>query len=161
MDPGDHDEGEKHHLRNFIAMRVKFFSRILSSTLWQKLSRKLISWSQLMIQSKWWEVGRIIPYDFVMYDLDFCHFKTYEILHSALRHPVLTRLNVWYLEKLFDTISTFLSAGHWMPSDNNIINLWNACIFAYINSFQVSTHCDDGRHLIKWNVTKLNFKFRI
>ena len=88
MDPGDHNEGEKHHLRNFIAMRVKFFSRILSSTLWQKLSRKLISWSQLMIQSKWWEVGRIIPYDFVMYDLYFCHFKTYEILHSALRHPV-------------------------------------------------------------------------
>ena len=41
-----------------------------------------------MIQSKWWEVGRIIPYDFVMYDLYFCHFKTYEILHSALRHPV-------------------------------------------------------------------------
>ena len=88
MDPGDHNEGEKHHLRNFIAMRVKFFSRILSSTLWQKLSRKLISWSQLMIQSKWWEVGRIIPYVFVMYDLYFCHFKTYEILHSVLRHPV-------------------------------------------------------------------------
>ena len=88
MDSGDHNEGEKHHLRNFIAMRVKFFSRILSSTLWQKLSRKLISWSQLMIQSKWWEVGRIIPYDFVMYDLYFCHFKTYEILHSVLRHPV-------------------------------------------------------------------------
>ena len=93
MDPGDHNEGEKHHLRNFIAMRVKFFSRILSSTLWQKLSRKLISWSQLMIQSKWWEVGRIIPYDFVMYDLYFCHFKTYEILHSALRHPVCSFLN--------------------------------------------------------------------
>ena len=42
-----------------------------------------------MIQSKWWEVGRIIPYDFVMYDLYFCHFKTYEILHSVLRHPVV------------------------------------------------------------------------
>ena len=89
MDSVDHYEGKKHHLRNFIAMRAKFFSRILSSTLWQKLSRKLISWSQLMIQSKWWEVGRIIPYDFVMYDLYFCHFKTYEILHSALRHPVI------------------------------------------------------------------------
>ena len=98
MDSGDHNEGEKHHLRNFIAMRAKFFSRILSSTLWQKLSRKLISWSQLMIQSKWWEVGRIIPYDFVMYDLYFCHFKTYEILHSVLRHPVKSE-SLFYVNK--------------------------------------------------------------
>ena len=37
---------------------------------------------------KWWTVEIIKQPCFVMYDLYFCHFKTYEKLHSALRHPV-------------------------------------------------------------------------
>ena len=38
---------------------------------------------------KWWTVEIIKQPCFVMYDLYFCHFKTYEKLHSALRHPVI------------------------------------------------------------------------
>ena len=38
---------------------------------------------------KWWTVEIIKQPCFVMYDLYFCHFKTYEKLHSALRHPVV------------------------------------------------------------------------
>ena len=40
---------------------------------------------------KWWTVEIIKQPCFVMYDLYFCHFKTYEKLHSALRHPVYKR----------------------------------------------------------------------
>ena len=64
-----------------------------------------------MIQSKWWEVGRIIPYDFVMYDLYFCHFKTYEILHSVLRHPVQANPNV--------AISYFITNKVYRPEYDN------------------------------------------
>ena len=39
---------------------------------------------------KWWTVEIIKQPCFVMYDLYFCHFKTYKKLHSALRHPVNT-----------------------------------------------------------------------
>ena len=104
MDSGDHNEGEKHHLRNFIAMMVKFFSRILWSHMSQVWALVEIFYKINCYKMKWWMVLIIKQPCFVMKILFFCHFKPSRKLHSASEHPVYSKNKWHYLLLLIRTV---------------------------------------------------------
>ena len=56
MDSGDHNQCEKYHPRNFIAMRVKYFNRILWSHMTQVWALVEIFLKIDCYKMKWWMV---------------------------------------------------------------------------------------------------------